>query len=248
MSLRKKIAEVGGKKIPVEIHVERRNGWRIAVGKNAVILRLSDYVSEEERARQEKAALVWLEKIAKYKPQSLAHLVPGALSERAGKFSILGTEYRLHLHFEGRKALKGSRTGEDITLFLPETLRQPDAGQNRLINQLISRIVSSRYLSRIKARTKELNERYFGKEINDIKLKYLHSRWGSCSAQKNINLSSRLLLAPEPVIDYVIIHELAHLVEMNHSPAFWKLVEKADRNYETKEKWLKRNGHLCYFL
>lgn len=248
MLVRKKVAEVGGKSIPLDIHVERRNGWRVAVGKNAVILRLPDYASEEERRKQEKIALEWLEKMAKQKPQSLAHLVSGELENVTRKFTILGTEYRLHLHFEDRNSLKGTRKAEDIELFLPEILRKPNVDQINTVNQLISRIVCKKYSDRIAERTMTLNRLYFGKEIREIKLKYLHSRWGSCSSQKNINLSSRLLLAPEPVMDYVIIHELAHLVEMNHSAAFWRLVEQADKSYETKETWLKKNGHLCHFI
>jgi predicted metal-dependent hydrolase len=80
-----------------------------------------------------------------------------------------------------------------------------------------------------------------------VRLKYLHSRWGSCSSSSNINLSTRLLFAPEGVIDYVIIHELAHLQELNHSPRFWRLVAEAMPDYQLKEKWLKDNGHLCDF-
>ena len=73
-------------------------------------------------------------------------------------------------------------------------------------------------------------------------MKYNHSNWGSCSSKGNINLSTRLLFAPDDVIDYVIIHELAHRIEMNHSPRFWKLVSDAMPDYKEKEKWLKVHG------
>ncbi|MCB0682671.1 MAG: M48 family metallopeptidase, partial [Saprospiraceae bacterium] len=65
--------------------------------------------------------------------------------------------------------------------------------------------------------------------------------------KRNINLSTRLLFAPPKVIDYVIIHELAHLVEMNHSRRFWDLVAAAMPDYEEQEKWLKKFGHRCDF-
>ncbi|MDV7393186.1 M48 family metallopeptidase, partial [Arthrospira platensis SPKY1] len=77
--------------------------------------------------------------------------------------------------------------------------------------------------------------------------KYNSSNWGSCSSGRNINLSTRLLFAPPAVQDYVIIHELAHLVELNHSDRFWKLVSEIMPDYEEKEKWLKEYGHLCEF-
>ena len=62
-----------------------------------------------------------------------------------------------------------------------------------------------------------------------------------------MNLSTRLLFAPKDVIDYVIIHELAHLYEMNHSKKFWNIVSQVMPNYKEKEKWLSKNGRLCDF-
>jgi hypothetical protein len=56
-----------------------------------------------------------------------------------------------------------------------------------------------------------------------------------------------LLFAPQPVIDYVIIHELAHLLEFNHSDRFWEIVGKVMPDYEKKERWLKDNFHACDF-
>jgi len=88
----------------------------------------------------------------------------------------------------------------------------------------------------------ELNERHFQQPIDQVRLKYNHSNWGSCSNKGNINLSTRLLFAPPEVIDYVIIHELAHRLEMNHSPRFWKLVADAMPNYREQERWLKEHG------
>ena len=73
------------------------------------------------------------------------------------------------------------------------------------------------------------------------------SNWGSCSSNKIINLSTRLLFAPPEVIDYVIIHELAHLVEANHSKRFWDLVASKMPNYKEQEQWLKTHGrHLDF--
>jgi hypothetical protein len=54
-------------------------------------------------------------------------------------------------------------------------------------------------------------------------------------------------LAPDDILEYVCIHELAHLCEMNHSPRFWALVKKAMPDYKEKEKWLKANGDTCFF-
>ena len=69
-------------------------------------------------------------------------------------------------------------------------------------------------------------------------------RWGSCSSTGNLNFNCLLMLAPEEVRDYVIVHELAHRKEMNHSSAFWAQVEAVLPDYREREKWLKTRGKV----
>ena len=68
------------------------------------------------------------------------------------------------------------------------------------------------------------------------------TRWGSCSAKGNLNFNCLLMLAPEQVIDYVVIHELSHRIHMNHAAAFWETVAKYMPDYAVQRKWLKDNG------
>ncbi len=70
------------------------------------------------------------------------------------------------------------------------------------------------------------------------------TRWGSCSSQKNLNFNWKLIMAPIEAIDYVAVHELAHLTELNHSRAFWENVRKMFPIYREQRTWFKRNGHL----
>lgn len=79
----------------------------------------------------------------------------------------------------------------------------------------------------------------FSINFNKIKISSAKTRWWSCSAKKNLNFSFRLMLHEEKTIDYVIIHELAHLKHMNHSKDFWKEVEKMMPDYKKYEKKLK---------
>ena len=68
------------------------------------------------------------------------------------------------------------------------------------------------------------------------------SKWGSCSAKGNLNFNCLLTLCPPEVLDYVVIHELCHRKEMNHSPKFWAEVEKYAPDYQARRKWLKDEG------
>jgi len=69
------------------------------------------------------------------------------------------------------------------------------------------------------------------------------SRWGSCSSAGRLNFNWRLVLAPPFVLEYVAAHEVAHLVEMNHSPAFWAQVSRALPDMDRGRNWLKAHGH-----
>ena len=95
-----------------------------------------------------------------------------------------------------------------------------------------------------------LSERvkYYATAVNlfpkRAKLSNARSKWGSCSSKRSINLSWRLIFCPLSVIDYVIVHELCHIVHMNHSAAFWEKVESVLPKYKQEREWLKENARL----
>ena len=80
-----------------------------------------------------------------------------------------------------------------------------------------------------------------GREVARVSVRDTRSRWGSCSGQGNLSFSWRLIFAPEPVLEYVVAHEVAHLAEMNHGPRFWRLVESLTPNTAAPRVWLKRH-------
>ena len=87
---------------------------------------------------------------------------------------------------------------------------------------------------------------YYAKQIGvtygKITIRNQKTRWGSCSSKGNLNFNCLLMLMPPEVIDYVVVHELCHRKQMNHSVAFWAEVEKVIPNYKEQVKWLKENG------
>ncbi|MDD2871122.1 MAG: SprT family zinc-dependent metalloprotease [Candidatus Gracilibacteria bacterium] len=89
-------------------------------------------------------------------------------------------------------------------------------------------------------------------KFNKLGITSAKTRWGSCSSTKNISFSYRLIMAPVKTVDYVIVHELAHLKEMNHSKKFWDLVEYMMRglypgDYKVHMNWLKEHGNKMIF-
>jgi len=81
-----------------------------------------------------------------------------------------------------------------------------------------------------------------GVDYGRITIRSQRTRWGSCSAKGNLNFNCLLMLCPEEVRDYVVIHELCHRKELNHSPKFWAEVEKVCPDHARQRKWLKENG------
>lgn len=85
-----------------------------------------------------------------------------------------------------------------------------------------------------------------GRRYQTLSLRDTRSRWGSCTAQGGLMYSWRLIMAPPAVLDYVAVHEVAHLAQMNHSPAFWAVVADLMPDYARHRRWLKSQGHVLH--
>ena len=145
--------------------------------------------------------------------------------------------------------------GEEF-LFLGETykLRIQDVWDIELKGDLI---FPERYLKRAKTKMigwykeqafkkiTEIAQRYSqisGWKYKTINITSAAGRWGSCSSSGSINFSWKLILAPLDVVEYVVVHELAHITEKNHSVRFWSKVKSLLPDYKIQEKWLKEHG------
>ncbi len=93
-----------------------------------------------------------------------------------------------------------------------------------------------------------LYAKIIGVKYNKIFIKDQKTRWGSCSSQGNLNFNFRLVMGPLFVLDYIIIHELCHIVHPNHSRAFWTLVHKHCPKYKEAKKWLQGKGHTIKLI
>ncbi|MBO5197100.1 MAG: M48 family metallopeptidase [Lachnospiraceae bacterium] len=115
----------------------------------------------------------------------------------------------------------------------------------RADGRTMSRILTEWYVRKAKERIPERTAYYarvMKESYHDIRIKDQKTRWGSCSSKRNLNFSWRIIMAPTPVMDYVIIHELSHLQHLDHSENFWARVAQFMPDYQEKQEWLKENG------
>ena len=113
-------------------------------------------------------------------------------------------------------------------------------GDARFLARRVRDYLAAMARSELSRRARSLTAQ-IGYRIARISVRDTKSRWGSCSARATLSFSWRLIFAPEPVVDYVVAHEVAHLVEMNHGPRFWRLVESLSPGSAAPREWLKRH-------
>lgn len=235
---------VNGTELPVEVVFEHRRGHRFAITRKRIIVRLPLGLAPQDVQARLQELQQWVGKVTSEKTALLAPFTPREY--RSGDVLTVGTrQYVLDIAEEDRGSHSGKLVGNTIALHLSS--RSTPANRIKAIKTLLSRIVAADFQAEIEQRVHDWNRRTVERPIRGVFLKYNHSNWGSCSHNGNINLSTRLLFAPQAVLDYVIVHELAHLVEQNHSDRFWAVVERYLPDYPAHEAWLKQHGGTCDF-
>lgn len=116
-----------------------------------------------------------------------------------------------------------------------------DPGDEEGVRAALRSALANLALERIRERLEYYAPRVGG-TFGRVTIREQKSRWGSCSSKHNLNFNWKLIMAPPQVLDYVVIHELCHLHEFNHSERFWKRVEAQMPEYEAWKKWLKIHG------
>jgi len=240
------IQRIAGTEIPFEIWEEDRRDTRFSLTTRMAYLRLPRRLNRTAKQEQITAFEAWLGKVIDRRPDLMA--AQAQLDFRSGGIYQLGDiKFRLEILEQSRKTGNGRITGRPdqegilpLTLKLPSDISARDRGV--LVERLLYRLAAKHKLPRIEEILDEANDTHFRVAVGRIKMSPTTSRWGSCSSTGNINLSTRLLGAPEFCLRAVIIHELAHRIEMNHSDRFWKLVYDAMPEYGKADRWLKERG------
>jgi len=143
----------------------------------------------------------------------------------------LGRQYRIELVKKGLDRVKFVQR-----FFIPAA--QGERHHEFLREWYINR-AKEKIIPRVKVHAREL-----GVDVARVKIVNNRYRWGSCTLNDNVNLNWRLIKAPMFVIDYVIIHELAHLIEPNHTPRFWNIVRAQAPTMDKAKAWLKEHGQV----
>ena len=186
-----------GLELPVEITLERRRDTRFGITGKRVTLRVPVGVPPDFIQRQLFELREWLNKILLEKP-ALREPFLGKTYQTGDLLEVGQRRYVLDISFEER----GSHTGKLIggTIHLRLSSKSTSAHhQTKAIKTLLSRVVAGDFYPEIRHRVLDWNDRTFRQHIKSINLKYNHTNWGSCSAHNNVNLSTRLLFAPEEV-------------------------------------------------
>ncbi len=229
--------EVNRKSYPVFISLEDRDKSTVSIGKKGVSIKVPQTMSRDEVARTIFQFKRWAkEQLEKNPPKE------ETVKEynHGDKIVVGNKEYFLAILYASKQSSSARIKDNQISLIISSEI--PPTRQKKHVSTLLSRIITRQRLPELEKKIKDLNEQHFKQNLNKIFFKNQKSRWGSCSEKGNINISTRLLFAPDEVLEYVCIHELTHLVEFNHSERFWSLVEKVMPNYKEREQWLKQNG------
>lgn len=233
--------------VPVRLIVEMgRYNARASLTQKALIIRLPAEVSGAKQTSMKRDMVRWAEELYAKKPAAFAHFRKAELAS-AYAFEIRDVQYRINVVPHALKSHRISWVTEgELLVHLNTDDARAESGE--IIAKLLAKFFAGVYLPQVTRRVHELNAAHFQRPIREVKLSNTYSRWGSCSHKGNINLATRLLLAPPEVLDAVIIHELAHLVEQNHSSRFWAQVKRALPNYKEYDVWLKQHGKELLFV
>ena len=144
-------------------------------------------------------------------------------------FCLLGRDWKIRLSDEEKIAL----CEQTFTLFLPRK-----NARERLVKWI------KENAKRILTDVTERKSKEMGLQFASVSIGSARKRWGSCNSLREIHYTFRLIYAPKEVVEYVVVHELCHIRQMNHSQAFWREVEKYCPDYKQKRAWLKARSFL----
>lgn len=164
------------------------------------------------------------------------------LYETGVKVPYLGRNLEIQISEIEQKVIRARYEGktDSLNIVLPQGMseEQRQDAVREILEKWFKQKARSTFLQKLEAWSQVMGVTY-----QQFRLKEQKTRWGSCSSLGNINLNWRAIMAPESVLDYLVIHELSHLKYLNHSQNFWDFVARFCPEHEVNRKWLRENGH-----
>lgn len=155
------------------------------------------------------------------------------------RLKILGEYYNLNIWEGNYNRCSAIFDNKGFNVFISEKVQ----GEKRktIIKEALTKLYKEIAKRILRERTEDFAE-ILGVKPNRITIKEQKSIWGSCSSKNNINYNWKIIMAPIAILDYIVVHELCHLREHNHSKNFWNLLESIMPDYKLRKTWLKDNG------
>jgi predicted metal-dependent hydrolase len=211
----------------------KRHKLTISVERDrSIVVHAPEGIPEEKIRQAVESKRQWIfEKIAHPRKYQVLPHPPGKELVSGESALYLGRQYRIEVVKKGLDEIRFAQR-----FFIPATQgkKREEALREWYIGKAMEKIIPQ-----VKVQAHEL-----GVDISGIKIVDNRFRWGSCTLKNNVNFNWRLIKSPRFVIDYVIIHELAHLIEANHTPSFWNIVRAQAPTMEKAKAWLKEHGQL----
>jgi len=212
------------------IRARRKTVGLIVESDGTLTIRAPRWADDDIIARVIAEKRAWIEK-KQHEARTRRRLNPPRTYETGELFPYLGEQYELQI-VPGMKRLK-----------LEGGVFHLGQGQQDRAKDAFAAWYRRQAKSYIPPRVYHFAEA-LGLSYRSVKINGAKKRWGSCSSAGNLNFTWRLMMAPVEMIDYVIVHELCHLTQPNHSRAFWECVESAVPDYKVKRRWLRDNTHV----
>ena len=218
----------------------RRRSISIEIAKAQVVVRAPHFVAKVDIEKFVREKSLWVQQKLVQQAQQLSSL-PEYTFANGSSIPYLGEPLELVVHTQPKADVV--RYGEKLLVILTSRSRLPPEQQTK---RLVSEWYQAQALKLLQSKTDAAAVR-LGARHQGITLRATRSKWGHCTAQGAIQYNWQILLAPEPIVDYLVAHEVSHLLHHNHSPAFWAVVASLCPNYKHCRAWLKANGMQLMF-
>lgn len=218
----------------------RRRSISIEIAKAQVVVRAPYFVDKADIEKFVREKSLWVQQKLTQQEQQLSAL-PIYTFNHGSSLPYLGEQLSLVVHKQSKADVV--RYGSQLLVILSSRSRLADEEQTR---RLVCQWYQEQALALLEAKT-QLAVARLGASYAGITIKATRSKWGHCTAQGAIQYNWQILLAPEPIVDYLVAHEVSHLLHHNHSPAFWAVVASLCPDYKNRRAWLKHHGaHLMF--